>query len=34
VAQRVRARLAELLLEEGVPEAELDEEIARVRAAL
>ena len=34
VAQRVRARLAELLLEEGVPEVELDEEIARVRAAL
>ncbi len=34
VAQRVRVRVAELLREEGVPEAEIDDEIARVRAAL
>lgn len=34
VAQRVRAKLAELLAEEGVPEAEIDEEIARVRGML
>lgn len=34
VAQRVRARLAEVLREEGVPEAELDDEIARVRGVL
>ena len=34
VAQRVRAALAEVLREEGVPEAELDDEIARVRAVL
>jgi hypothetical protein len=31
VAQRVRAALADLLREEGVPEAEIDDEIARVR---
>ena len=34
VAQRVRAKLAELLAEEGVPERELDDEIARVRGML
>ncbi|MDI9403387.1 MAG: hypothetical protein QM516_05895 [Limnohabitans sp.] len=34
VAQRVRAALAEVLREEGVPEAELDDEIARVRGVL
>ena len=34
VAQRVRARLAEILREEGVPEAEVDDEIARVRSVL
>lgn len=34
VAQRVRAKLAELLAEEGVPERELDDEIARVRGVL
>ncbi len=34
VAQRVRAVLAEVLREEGVPEAELDDEIARVRGVL
>ena len=34
VAQRVRAKLAELLAEEGVPEHEIDDEIARVRGAL
>ncbi|MFZ9882483.1 MAG: hypothetical protein ACO3QC_13905, partial [Phycisphaerales bacterium] len=34
VAQRVRAALAELLREEGVPDAELDAELARVRAVL
>lgn len=34
VAQRVRAKLAELLAEEGVPEHEIDDEIARVRAGL
>jgi len=34
VAQRVRAKLAQLLAEEGVPERELDDEIARVRGAL
>jgi len=34
VAQRVRAKLAELLAEEGVPERELDDEIARVREML
>jgi hypothetical protein len=34
VAQRVRARLTEVLREEGVPEAELDDEIARVRGVL
>ena len=33
-AQRVRAALAEVLREEGVPEHELDDEIARVRGAL
>lgn len=34
VAQRVRTVLAEVLCEEGVPEAELDDEIARVRGVL
>jgi hypothetical protein len=34
VAQRVRAALAEVLREEGVPERELDDEISRVRAVL
>ncbi len=34
VAQRVRAKLAELLVEEGVPDRELDDEIARVRGML
>jgi hypothetical protein len=34
VAQRVRAKLAELLAEEGVPDRELDDEIARVREML
>jgi hypothetical protein len=34
VAQRVRAALAEVLREEGVPERELDDEISRVRGAL
>lgn len=34
VAQRVRAKLAELLVEEGVPAAEIDAEIARVRGLL
>lgn len=34
VAQRVRAKLAELLVEEGVPEREIDDEIARVRGML
>jgi len=34
VAQRVRIHLARVLLEEGVPEHELDDELARVRAAL
>ncbi|MFM7133892.1 MAG: hypothetical protein ACKO0W_06195 [Planctomycetota bacterium] len=34
VAQRVRAKLAELFIEEGVPDAELDDEIARVREVL
>ena len=34
VAQRVRAKLAELLAEEGVPEREIDDEIARVRGML
>lgn len=34
VAQRVRAHLAELLAEEGVPEREIDDEIARVRGML
>jgi len=34
VAQRVRTALAEVLREEGVPEAELDDEIARVRGVL
>lgn len=32
VAQRVRARLAEVLREEGVPEEEIEDELARVRA--
>ena len=34
VAQRVRAALAEVLREEGVPEADLDDEIARVRGVV
>jgi hypothetical protein len=34
VAQRVRAALADVLREEGVPEAEIDDEIARVRGVL
>jgi hypothetical protein len=34
VAQRVRAALADVLREEGVPESEIDDEIARVRGVL